>query len=89
MLEFKLQLVNMSEWSICLRNQLGEQGVAGSLPDGDIYFYFEISLASRSSQLNTSNTYVIKHGHSHVVNVFFTRDTNNFTRPMYIYISVV
>ena len=36
---------------ICMRHS-GKQGVAGSIPDGELYFHFEFVLTSYCSQLS-------------------------------------
>ena len=52
-----------------LRCLFGKRGVAGSIPDLDIYFNFEFSLVSRSKQLSGAHIHEFKHGTSPVVYV--------------------
>ena len=51
---------------------------------GDIYFHFNLSLASRSSQFGGAHANKIKHDHSPVVYVVETPSTINH-KPIYIY----
>ena len=53
----------------CLKHQLRERGVAGLIPDGDIFFILNFLHASSSSHLEGTRENEIKHDHSPVVYV--------------------
>ena len=59
----------MSRWSSGLMCPVGKRGVAGSIPDGDIYLYFEFFACFPSSQYGGAHSNEIKHDHSHLVYV--------------------